>query len=73
MLYKETVKTVSRALGAVAVMVALLALPSSGLAADWDQTLAAARKEGKVVIATAVPSADLRNTWTEIVKNRYGI
>jgi iron(III) transport system substrate-binding protein len=38
----------------------------------WDETLAAARKEGKVVVA-APPDAEVRKLLPEAFKNRFGI
>ncbi len=70
----ETTGKKSGGLFLAAVMaVIFFTLPAGSFAADWDTTLAAARKEGKVVIGTAVPNADLRKTWSKIFKERYGI
>jgi iron(III) transport system substrate-binding protein len=38
----------------------------------WDETLAAARKEGKVVVA-GPPDAEVRKSLPEAFKNRFGI
>jgi iron(III) transport system substrate-binding protein len=38
----------------------------------WDETLAAAKKEGKVVVA-GPPDAEVRKALPEAFKNRYGI
>jgi iron(III) transport system substrate-binding protein len=61
------------------VLLALIALSPIGAAAQtadwqksWDETLAAARKEGKLVVA-GPPSAELRQAMPAAFKARYGI
>ncbi|MGH7771874.1 MAG: ABC transporter substrate-binding protein [Candidatus Binatia bacterium] len=46
--------------------------PNSGWKAEWDKTLAAAKKEGKVVVSIPA-SAELRKTTEEVFTKRFGI
>jgi hypothetical protein len=55
----------------------VLILPASHLSAaesqgEWESTLAAARKEGKVVVGIP-PSAELRKQMEATFKSRFGI
>ena len=61
----------------VALFLATLALSfaqaqSSGWQKTWDETLKAAREEGKVVV-TGPPDAQVRKALPETIKKRYGI
>src|SRR3954453_7027895 len=58
----------------LALLVLVAAWPGVACAqsADWDATLAAARKEGKVVVA-GPPDAEVRNALPAAFEARYGV
>jgi len=56
----------------VLVVTILLGLNRPSVAADWENTLAAAKKEGKVSVITDV-TASLRDALTREFQKRYGI
>ena len=56
----------------VLLVTALFGFNSASVAAEWDSTLAAAKKEGKVSVITDV-TATLRDALTLDFQNKYGI
>ena len=56
----------------VVFLVMVLGFNSASVAAEWDSTLAAAKKEGKVVVITDV-TATLRDALTLEFQKKYGI
>lgn len=56
----------------VLMVVALFCFNSAGVAAEWESTLAAAKKEGKVSVITDV-TATLRDALTLEFQKKYGI
>jgi ABC-type Fe3+ transport system substrate-binding protein len=61
---------VLRAAGMMSLV--LMLAPRSSQGQSWEQILAAAKKEGKVVVAMS-PSAELRKSMEEAFRKRYGI
>src|SRR4029450_9250773 len=59
-------------LSEILLAVALLAFNSASVAAEWESTLAAAKKEGKVAVITDV-TATLRDALTLEFQKKYGI
>ena len=56
----------------VLMAMALFGFKSASVAAEWDSTLAAAQKEGKVSVITDV-TASLRDALTLEFQKKYGI
>ena len=56
----------------VLMVVAFFAFNSGSVGADWEGTLAAAKKEGKVAVITDV-TATLRDALTLEFQKKYGI
>ncbi|HEY7558372.1 MAG TPA: extracellular solute-binding protein [Candidatus Binatia bacterium] len=56
----------------IVAMMTLLGVNSASVAAEWENTLAAARKEGKVSVITDV-TATLRDALTLDFQKKYGI
>jgi iron(III) transport system substrate-binding protein len=59
-------------LALIALLPVSAAAENAGWKQSWDDTLAAARQEGKVVVS-GPPSAELRNALPPAFKARYGI
>src|SRR4029434_7730094 len=59
-------------LSEILLAVALLGFNSASVAAEWESTLAAAKKEGKVSVITDV-TATLRDALTLEFQKKYGI
>src|SRR4051812_14594760 len=67
--------TMKNLFGLLALLVLLpvsAAAENAGWKASWEETLAAARQEGKVVVS-GPPSAELRKALPAAFKARYGI
>jgi iron(III) transport system substrate-binding protein len=65
-------KRLSALLALIALLSTSAAAENAGWKQSWDETLAAARIEGKVVVS-GPPSADLRKVLPAAFKARYGI
>ncbi len=58
---------------AVALIAAAIALPASAdFESDWKALIAAAQKEGKLVLA-AVPGTGMRKTMPEVFEKKFGV